>query len=126
MLQAKLEKASEPRIIEKIVEVEKEPEDYQSLKEASKRLKELEQKIYSSSRIEPLEGEARYNVRMEMQMEQDISGFLATFEGWLISDSCFPTMDPGAKERVTESLTRIEEIAVELRKKLKGSMKGVA
>ena len=126
MLQAKLEKASEPRIIEKIVEVEKEPEDYQSLKEASKRLKELEQKIYSSSRIEPLEGEARYNVRMEMQMEQDISGFLATFEGWLISDSCFPTMDPGAKERVTESLNRIEEIAVELRKKLKGSMKGVA
>ena len=94
ILQAKLEKASEPRIIEKIVEVEKEPEDYQSLKEASKRLKELEQKIYSSSRIEPLEGEARYNVRMEMQMEQDISGFLATFEGWLISDSCFPTMDP--------------------------------
>lgn len=126
MLQAKLEKASEPRVIEKIVEVEKEPEDYQSLKEASKRLKELEQKIYSSSRIEPLEGEARHNVRMEMQMEQDISGFLATFEGWLISDSCFPTMDPGAKERVTESLTRIEEIAVELRKKLKGSMKGVA
>ena len=126
MLQAKLEKASEPRIIEKIVEVEKEPEDYQALKEASKRLKELEQKIYSSSRIEPLEGEARYNVRMEMQMEQDISGFLATFEGWLISDSCFPTMDPGAKERVTESLNRIEEIAVELRKKLKGSMKGVA
>ena len=126
MLQAKLEKASEPRIIEKIVEVEKEPEDYQSLKEASKRLKELEQKIYSSSRIEPLEGEARYNVRMEMQMEQDISGFLATFEGWLTSDSCFPTMDPGAKERVTESLNRIEEIAVELRKKLKGSMKGVA
>lgn len=126
MLQAKLEKASEPRIIEKIVEVEKEPEDYQSLKEASKRLKELEQKIYSSSRIEPLEGEARHNVRMEMQMEQDISGFLATFEGWLISDSCFPTMDPGAKERVTESLNRIEEIAVELRKKLKGSMKGVA
>lgn len=126
MLQAKLEKASEPRIIEKIVEVEKEPEDYQSLKEASKRLKELEQKIYSSSRIEPLEGEARYNVRMEMQMEQDISGFLATFEGWLISDSCFPTMDPGAKERVTESLNRIEEIAVELKKKLKDSMKGVA
>ena len=126
MLQAKLEKASEPRVIEKIVEVEKEPEDYQSLKEASKRLKELEQKIYSSSRIEPLEGEARHNVRMEMQMEQDISGFLATFEGWLISDSCFPTMDPGAKERVTESLNRIEEIAVELRKKLKGSMKGVA
>ncbi len=122
MLQAKLEKASEPKIIEKIVE----PEDYQSLKEASKRLKELEQKIYSSSRIEPLEGEARHNVRMEMQMEQDISGFLATFEGWLISDSCFPTMDPGAKERVTESLNRIEEIAVELRKKLKGSMKGVA
>ena len=122
MLQAKLEKAPEPKIIEKIVE----PEDYQSLKEASKRLKELEQKIYSSSRIEPLEGEARYNVRMEMQMEQDISGFLATFEGWLISDSCFPTMDPGAKERVTESLNRIEEIAVELRKKLKGSMKGVA
>lgn len=126
MLQAKLEKASEPRIIEKVVEVEKEPEDYQSLKEASKRLKELEQKIYSSSRIEPLEGEARYNVRMEMQMEQDISGFLATFEGWLISDSCFPTMDPGAKERVTESLNRIEEIAVELKKKLKDSMKGVA
>lgn len=126
MLQAKLEKASEPRVIEKIVEVEKEPEDYKSLKEASKRLKELEQKIYSSSRIEPLEGEARHNVRMEMQMEQDISGFLATFEGWLISDSCFPTMDPGAKERVTESLARIEEIAVELRKKLKGSMKGVA
>lgn len=126
MLQAKLEKASEPKIIEKIVEVEKEPEDYQSLKEASKRLKELEQKIYSSSRIEPLEGEARYNVRMEMQMEQDISGFLATFEGWLISDSCFPTMDPGAKERVTESLNRIEEIAVELKKKLKDSMKGVA
>lgn len=126
MLQAKLEKASEPRVIEKIVEVEKEPEDYQSLKEASKRLKELEQKIYSSSRIEPLEGEARHNVRMEMQMEHDISGFLATFEGWLISDSCFPTMDPGAKERVTESLNRIEEIAVELRKKLKGSMKGVA
>ena len=126
MLQAKLEKASEPKIIEKIVEVEKEPEDYQSLKEASKRLKELEQKIYSSSRIEPLEGEARHNVRMEMQMEQDISGFLATFEGWLISDSCFPTMDPGAKERVTESLNRIEEIAVELRKKLKDSMKGVA
>ena len=122
MLQAKLEKAPEPKIIEKIVE----PEDYQSLKEASKRLKELEQKIYSSSRIEPLEGEARYNVRMEMQMEQDISGFLATFEGWLISDSCFPTMDPGAKERVTESLNRIEEIAVELRKKLKGSMKGIA
>ena len=122
MLQAKLEKASEPKIIEKIVE----PEDYQSLKEASKRLKELEQKIYSSSRIEPLEGEARYNVRMEMQMEQDISGFLATFEGWLISDSCFPTMDPGAKERVTESLNRIEEIAVELKKKLKDSMKGVA
>lgn len=122
MLQAKLEKASEPRVIEKIVE----PEDYQSLKEASKRLKELEQKIYSNPKFEPLEGDARYNAQMVVQMEQEISSFLATFEGLLISDFCFPSMDFGTKERVTESLNRIEEIAVELRKKLKGSMKGVA
>ena len=125
MLQAKLEKASEPRVIEKIVEVEKEPEDYQSLKEA-KRLKELEQKIYSNPKFEPLEGDARYNAQMGMQMAQDVSGFLATFEGWLISDSCFSTMDFVLKERVIDSLNRIEEIAVELRKKLNDSVKGVA
>lgn len=122
MLQAKLEKASEPRVIEKIVE----PEDYQSLKEASKRLKELEQKIYSNPKFEPLEGDARYNAQMVVQMEQEISSFLATFEGLLISDFCFPSMDFGTKERVTNKLNRIEEIAVELKKKLKDSMKGVA
>lgn len=126
MLQAKLEKMSAPRVVEKIVEVEKEPEDYQALKEASKRLKELEQQLYNSSKIEPLEGEARYNVRLEMQMEQEISGFLATLEGWLVSDSYFPAMDIGAKARVTDSLTRIDQIAVELKKKLNDSMKGVA